>query len=522
MLATTATANERVTGDVAEQLAARDVLVLRGSLDRESLHLAVVQLDRPEQRLAWLADHLGELRRLRHRLHPHRRRHPGGRRLPARARPRGGGVLRPDRDHRAATPSSRTCSPGASRRWSPPAPWGWGSTPRLGFVVNLGAPAVARSPTTSRSVAPAAAPTDADVVLLPACEDRDIWRYFASLAFPPEQHVRTALARARRGRPAGVHRHPRDLRRPRPQPARDDAQGARRRRRGPAACRAAGRRPGRTGSTTQERYDRVAAARRDEQAAMLGYIATDGCRMRFLREQSRRPGRRRLRPVRQLRRRRRVARRCRGPGGGRGRRAAAAARASPLDPRRCGRPRWPTSASTSRARSPTVAEEGRAVARLTDLGHGQALRALFGPDTPDGPVPPSLVEAVIEVMRDWAPAWPARPDGRRLRRVRTPPDADPRPRRRAGALHAAPGRRRAGRSRDLACRRGQGQSNSAQTGGGGTPPRPRSRSTSRATVDPVLLVDDLVATGWTMSIAGRPCAGPARRRCSRSGSAAGR
>ena len=35
----------------------------------------------------------------------------------------------------------------------------------------------------------------------------------------------------------------------------------------------------------QERYDRVAAARRDEQAAMLAYIATDGCRMRFLREQ---------------------------------------------------------------------------------------------------------------------------------------------------------------------------------------------------------------------------------------------
>ena len=35
----------------------------------------------------------------------------------------------------------------------------------------------------------------------------------------------------------------------------------------------------------QERYDRVAAARRDEQSAMLAYIATDGCRMRFLREQ---------------------------------------------------------------------------------------------------------------------------------------------------------------------------------------------------------------------------------------------
>jgi len=33
----------------------------------------------------------------------------------------------------------------------------------------------------------------APVVLLPAREDRDIWRYFASLAFPAEQHVRVAL-----------------------------------------------------------------------------------------------------------------------------------------------------------------------------------------------------------------------------------------------------------------------------------------------------------------------------------------
>src|SRR4029079_18234399 len=60
VLATTATANARVTRDVAEQLGT-DVLVLRGTLDRESLHLAVVRLRTAEQRLGWLADHLGEL-----------------------------------------------------------------------------------------------------------------------------------------------------------------------------------------------------------------------------------------------------------------------------------------------------------------------------------------------------------------------------------------------------------------------------------------------------------------------------
>src|SRR5687768_3484853 len=44
VLATTATANARVTADVAEQLGT-EVLVLRGSLDRESLRLGVVRLN---------------------------------------------------------------------------------------------------------------------------------------------------------------------------------------------------------------------------------------------------------------------------------------------------------------------------------------------------------------------------------------------------------------------------------------------------------------------------------------------
>jgi superfamily II DNA helicase RecQ len=55
VLATTATANARVTRDVAGQLGAgdtaADVLVLRGPLDRESLHLAVVTLPAAHQRL---------------------------------------------------------------------------------------------------------------------------------------------------------------------------------------------------------------------------------------------------------------------------------------------------------------------------------------------------------------------------------------------------------------------------------------------------------------------------------------
>ena len=64
VLATTATANARVTRDVAEQLASGadgEALVLRGPLDRESLCLAVVELPAAQQRLGWLAEHLDEL-----------------------------------------------------------------------------------------------------------------------------------------------------------------------------------------------------------------------------------------------------------------------------------------------------------------------------------------------------------------------------------------------------------------------------------------------------------------------------
>ncbi len=60
VLATTATANQRVTDDVAAQLG-DDTLVLRTSLDRASLHLSVIDLPDDGHRLAWLADTLGDL-----------------------------------------------------------------------------------------------------------------------------------------------------------------------------------------------------------------------------------------------------------------------------------------------------------------------------------------------------------------------------------------------------------------------------------------------------------------------------
>ncbi len=71
VLGTTATANDRVVEDVTEQLAVADAApqphtaghpplrAYRGPLARTSLRLEVVDLPRPAQRLAWLAENLG-------------------------------------------------------------------------------------------------------------------------------------------------------------------------------------------------------------------------------------------------------------------------------------------------------------------------------------------------------------------------------------------------------------------------------------------------------------------------------
>lgn len=60
ILATTATANQRVTDDVASQLGP-DTVVLRTSLDRASLHCSVIDLADDAERLAWVADNLDDI-----------------------------------------------------------------------------------------------------------------------------------------------------------------------------------------------------------------------------------------------------------------------------------------------------------------------------------------------------------------------------------------------------------------------------------------------------------------------------
>ena len=65
VLATTATANDRVSRDIAEQLQHRYdrtcTYVLRGPLSRESLRLGVLTLPHEAQRIGWLLTHLNSL-----------------------------------------------------------------------------------------------------------------------------------------------------------------------------------------------------------------------------------------------------------------------------------------------------------------------------------------------------------------------------------------------------------------------------------------------------------------------------
>ncbi|HET6152834.1 MAG TPA: DEAD/DEAH box helicase [Marmoricola sp.] len=505
VLATTATANARVTADVAEQLASDggsaadvstgstngEVLVLRGELDRESLSLSVIELKRPEERLAWLADHLGEL--------------PGSGiiyTLTVAASQEIAGFLR-DRGYDVAAYSGQTDPTerqaleqdllgGRLKALVATSALGMGFDARLGFVINVGAPSspVAYYQQVGRAGRGMEGIGQASVVLLPAYEDRDIWRYFASLAFPPEQHVRAALSALEQGgamSTATLETYV-DLSRSRLEMMLKvlDVDGAVRRVQGGWTA------TGQPWAYEQERYERVAAARRDEQALMLEYVATDRCRMRFLREALDDPG----------------AKDCGRCDNCVGPTISASVSASSVEgagdrltrPGVAVQPRkmWPTALANLgidlKGKIAVGAEEGRVVARLTDLGLGQALRDVFRPGTADQEVPAALVQGVIATLSDWQPGATGIV-GFESRSHPLLVDSLVEGLSRVGRL---PVLGRIG-IRDDTIGTGQGSTNSAQ----------RIAAVSRRCAlddkgvagQRILLVDDLIGTGWTMTLA---------------------
>ena len=512
VLATTATANQRVVTDVAEQLAigGHEVFTLRGALARDSLRLGVLELGSSARRLAWLVEHLGSL--------------PGSgivycltvanaEDTAAALAAAGHRVLpytgRTDLPERVA--AEQTLLANEVKALVATSALGMGfDKPDLGFVVHLGAPS---SPVTYyQQVGRAGRATEAaDVLLLPGHEDQELWQYFATNAMPTRQRATSVLdALAASDVPLTV-------------PALESRVELRR---GAlelllkvlAVDGAVENRAGGWAATgadwiyDEERYSRIAAARVAEQQAMLEYenLGHARCRMEFLTAALDDPH---SRPCGHCD----TCTRPWYPTGVTAKAQVAAQSALErvgvvLEPRT----QWPPGldrftgvmgGEVVKGRIPLVerVEPGRVVARLTDLGHGNALRELFASDADgkpvDAEVPTQLAGACLQVLREWD--WDERPVA-----VAWVPGLS-RPR-----LVAALGEglARAGRLHVL------GPLGLAP----GVAPLPRANSTFRVRnlwtrfhvtpqqeavlsglSGPVLLVDDLVDSRWTMTVAGR-------------------
>jgi ATP-dependent DNA helicase RecQ len=509
VLATTATANSRVTDDVADQLGS--ALVLRGSLDRESLRLGALTLPTAAHRLGWLAEHLAALpgSGIIYTLTV-----AGAEETAAFLRSRGFPVAAysgqsEDADRRAA---EADLLDNRIKALVATSALGMGfDKPDLGFVIHLGAPPspIAYYQQVGRA---GRAVKQADVLLLPGPEDAAIWRYFASLAFPPEEQVRSvlrALADADRPLSSAALETRVELRRGRLELMLKvlDVDGAVRRVKGGWSS------TGEPWEHDAKRYERIATARAAEQDAMRAYATLDGCRLEFLRRCLDDPaavpcGR---------------CDNCAGtwypvvvaPD------ALAAARAHlgragvEISPRR----QWPTglaSIGVPLTGKISVGEQtapGRAIGRLSDLGWGDRLRRVVGDGAADQPVPDDVFGGVVETLAAWARGddrWAVRPVGvvtigsrRRPQLVGT-----------LGERISTVGRLPLLGSVEPADAAGW------QAGSGGVPSRANSAQRVRtlheafvvpaplrarlAALDgPVLLVDDTVDSGWTMALVGR-------------------
>ncbi|MEU1104011.1 RecQ family ATP-dependent DNA helicase [Streptomyces tibetensis] len=514
VLATTATANARVTADVAEQLGtggSSDALVLRGPLDRDSLSLSVLRLPDSAHRMAWLAEHLDEL--------------PGSGiiyTLTVAAAEEVTAFLR-QRGHTVSPYTGKTEN--ADRQQAEEdllgnkvkalvatSALGMGfDKPDLGFVVHLGSPS---SPIAYyQQVGRAGRGVEhAEVLLLPGKEDEAIWKYFASLAFPPEDLVRRTLdllANAEKPLSLPALEPLVELRRSRLETMLKvlDVDGAVKRVKGGWIA------TGQPWAYDTERYAWVARQREAEQQAMRAYTSTAECRMEFLQRQlddeAAKPCGR--------------CDNCAGPRftADTSEEALDAARVDlgragvEVEPRRM----WPTGLPAIgvelKGRIPTgeQAAAGRALGRLSDIGWGNRLRPMLAPQAPDLPVPDDVARAVVDVLADWAKGpggWaPGAPEGRSRPAGVVTIASHTRPQLIGSlAAHIA----EIGRLPLLGTVEYTGdaypgsRSNSAQRlkaldGALAVPPALASALT--AAQGPVLLVDDYTETGWTLAVAAR-------------------
>jgi ATP-dependent DNA helicase RecQ len=476
------------------------VLVLRGPLDRESLRLAVVQLPTASMRLAWLADKLGS-GALPDSGIIYTLTVAAAYETAAFLREQGIAVTaysgKDDQAQRLAAEDDLLNNRVKALVATSALGMGF-DKPDLGFVVHLGAP---QSPVAYyQQIGRAGRAVErADVVLLPGREDKDIWAYFASLAFPAESQVHATLdTLSSAGRPlsvAAIETHV-DLSRGRLEMMLKvlDVDGAVTRTVGGWTA------TGLPWAYDIARYERVARERKREQEAMLSYLSTTGCRMEFLRRELDDPeaaacGR---------------CDNCTGatwsaevpPGGDSAARERLARPGVEVEPRKM----WPTGMKelgidvSGKIPASRVAAPGRALGRLTDVGWGATLRALLSPEARDEPVTPQLVDALVKVLAAWD--WAQRPVAVVTMPSRTRPVL-------IGSLGerlAAIGRLNYLGALEYATQDGPGprRHNSAQRLASlwRALAVPDELRTALAGVDgPVLLVDDQIDTGWTVTVA---------------------
>ena len=405
VLATTATANERVVADVAAQLG-DDTVVVRGPLTRDSLRLGAAGVWSAQDRIAWLCQHVGDL--------------PGSGIIytltVSAAEDLTRALKQAGWNVEAYTGSTdaeeRTRLEDALKRSELKAlvatsALGMGfDKPDLGFVVHFGAPAspVAYYQQVGRA---GRAVEHADVLLLPGAEDRAIWDYFATASMPDPQAADRALqVLASADGPMSV---------PALEPLVDikrsalelllktlQADGAVDRVQGGYVSTGAG------WEYDAERYAGVAAAREREAQAMEQYLATDDCRMVFLARQvddtTAQP-----------------CGRCDNCAGtwwsediDAGLREGAQSLLSSVGLPVAPRAQWPTGMPKAgidiKGKIPEGerADTGRVIARLTDLGAGQTLRQFLTPASPDEQIPKTIGDLAVSVLADWD--WAVRPD----------------------------------------------------------------------------------------------------------------
>jgi len=283
VLCTTATANDRVVADIVDQLG-DDLAVVRGPLERESLALSVVDLAEPARRLAWLARAVPLL--------------PGSgivycltvadtSRVADWLKSQGVDAVAysGESEHDDRLVFEEALLDNRVKVVVATSALGMGfDKPDLTFVVHYQSPG---SPIAYyQQVGRAGRAVDrARGVLLCGREDVDIQDFFIRTAFPPQDQAEQVVGLlGERAEPVPVAEIETEVnaRRSRIEAMLKvlEVEGAVER-----MERAGWRRTLTPWAYDAERAARVTALRRAEQAAMLAYATTDGCRMVFLRDQ---------------------------------------------------------------------------------------------------------------------------------------------------------------------------------------------------------------------------------------------